>query len=126
MLYTFDIEILKLVFITFQFKSLSNNDENYNEYEFLDMISQKFTDLFSVIKLFPCPTPKHRLTQCEIAKELAFIMRNFYANNSLYENHQSSALLRTSLDKLPLPQEYAQQELKYVLKTFMMEKLSIN
>lgn len=108
-----------------QFKELSENVGAFDEEVFLDQISQKLSDLCSVIRLFPCPTPKHRLTQCEIARELAFIIRNFYANSASFGS-QGNALLRSALERLPLPQEYAHQELKYVLKSFMMEKLSLN
>lgn len=101
------------------------NTEEVDEELFLEQIRPKLSDLCSVIRLFPCPTPKHRLCQCEIAKQLAFIIRNFYANSAAYGN-QACALMRTALERLPLPQEFAQQELKFVLRSFMMEKLSIN
>lgn len=106
-----------------QFKNIGELD--FDADLFLEQISPKLSELCSVIRLFPCPTPKHRLTQCEIAKELAYIIRKFYANSAAYGN-QACALMRTALERLPLPQEFAQQELKHVLRTFMMEKLSIN
>lgn len=98
--------------------------EEADEDLFLEQISPKLSELCSIIRLFPCPTSKHRLCQCEIAKQLAFIIRNFYANSNAYGS-QACALMRTALERLPLPQEFAQQELKHVLRTFMMEKLSI-
>lgn len=91
----------------------------------LEQISPKVSELCSIIRLFPCPTPKHRLCQCEIAKKLAFIIRNFFANSSAYGS-QGGALMRTALERLPLPQEFAQQELKHILRSLMVEKLSIN
>lgn len=102
-----------------------NLEEEADEDLFLEQISPKLSELCSIIRLFPCPTSKHRLCQCEIAKKLAFIIRNFYANSSAYGS-QGGALMRTALERLPLPQEFAQQELKHVLRNLMVEKLSIN
>lgn len=108
----------------FQFTSLTRA-ENIDEELFLERIRPKLSDLCSVIRLFPCPTSKHRLCQCEIAKQLAFVIRNFYATSTTYGN-QASALMRTALERLPLPQEFAQHELKHILATFLMEKLTTN
>lgn len=97
-------------------------DEEFDEDQFLMELSPRLSELCSVIRLFPCPTPKHRLCQCEIAKQLAFIIRNFYATSNAYGN-QAGVLMRTALERLPLPQEYAQQEMKHILAAFLMEKL---
>lgn len=89
----------------------------------LEQLKPKLSELCSVIKLFPCPTSKHRLCQSEISQKLAFIIRSFYAT-AYSEN--SCALMRIALDKLPLSQEYARQELRHVLTAFLKEKLTIN
>jgi hypothetical protein len=34
--------------------------------------------------------------------------------------------MRVALDRLPLPQEFAQQELRHVLVSFLKEKLTID
>lgn len=107
-----------------QFSSL-NNAADIDEDQFLQQLSPLLSDLCSSIKLFPCPTAKHRLCQCEIAKQLAFIIRNFYATSNAYGN-QAFSMIRTALEKLPLPQEFAQQELRHVLATFLMERLTTN
>lgn len=75
-----------------------------------------------MIRFFPCPTVKHRLCQSEIAKKLAFIIRKFYASSNIH-GIQSGALLRAALDKLPLPQETCQQEMKHIMTAFLLEKL---
>lgn len=98
-------------------------EEDIDEDRFLMDISPRLSDLCSVIRLFPCPTPKHRLCQCEISRQLAFIIRNFYATSNAYGN-QAGILMRTALERLPLPQEFAQQEIKHILATFLMEKLT--
>ncbi|XP_070502956.1 nuclear pore complex protein Nup98-Nup96 [Chironomus tepperi] len=116
--------LLNFIELNESFTSL-NNAVNINEDQFLQQLSPLLSDLCSSIKLFPCPTPKHRLCQCEIAKQLAFIIRNFYATSNAYGN-QAFSMIRTALEKLPLPQEFAQQELKHVLTTFLMERLTTN
>ncbi|CRK89895.1 CLUMA_CG003627, isoform A [Clunio marinus] len=117
--------LLHFIELNEKFKTLNENMEDVDEDLFLEQISSKLSDLCSIIRFFPCPTSKHRLCQCDISKQLAYIIRNFYANSSAYGS-QACALMRTALERLPLPQEFAQQELKHVLRTFMMEKLTIN
>uniref|UniRef100_A0A336KXZ5 Nuclear pore complex protein Nup98-Nup96 n=1 Tax=Culicoides sonorensis TaxID=179676 RepID=A0A336KXZ5_CULSO len=89
----------------------------------LDDLKLKFNDICSVIKLFPCPTAKHRLCQSEIAQRLAQLIRTFYASdNSVGERCH---LLKLALDKLPLSPEYAKTELKHLLSAFLDEQLRI-
>jgi nuclear pore complex protein Nup98-Nup96 len=92
---------------------------------FLEQIKPKLSDLCSTIKLFPCPTSKHRLCQSEISQKLAFIIRSFYAT-SANSDEDPCALMRLALEKLPLSQEFARQELRHVLTAFLKEKLTIN
>lgn len=116
--------LLNFIELNESFSSL-NNAENIDADQFLQRLSPLLSELCSNIKLFPCPTSKHRLCQCEIAKQLSFIIRNFYATSNAYGN-QAFSMIRTALEKLPLPQEYAQQELRYVLTTFLLERLNTN
>jgi nuclear pore complex protein Nup98-Nup96 len=89
----------------------------------LEALKLKLSDLCSVIKLFPCPTSKHRLCQSEISLKLLFLIRKFFTADP-YVN--SCALMRIALDKLPLPQEYAQQEQRHMLSAFLTEDFRIN
>lgn len=86
----------------------------------LEELKPKLSDLCSVIKMFPCPTPKHRLCQSEIAQRLAYLIRSFFAPDPRIN---SCALLRSALEKLPLPQEYALEELRHMLGAFLTEDL---
>ncbi|KXJ76360.1 hypothetical protein RP20_CCG009822 [Aedes albopictus] len=86
----------------------------------LEQLKPKLSDLCSVIKMFPCPTPKHRLCQSEIAQRLAFLIRSFFAQDPRIN---SCALMRSALEKLPLPQEYAKEELRHMLSAFLVEDL---
>uniref|UniRef100_A0A1Q3F4Q0 Nuclear pore complex protein Nup98-Nup96 n=1 Tax=Culex tarsalis TaxID=7177 RepID=A0A1Q3F4Q0_CULTA len=86
----------------------------------LEQLKPKLSDLCSVIKMFPCPTPKHRLCQSEIAQRLAYLIRSFFVADPRIN---SCALLRSALEKLPLPQEYALEELQHMLGAFLAEDL---
>lgn len=86
----------------------------------LEELKPKLSDLCSVIKMFPCPTPKHRLCQSEIAQRLAYLIRSFFTQDPRIN---SCALLRSALEKLPLPQEYAKEELRHMLSAFLVEDL---
>ncbi|XP_058812931.1 nuclear pore complex protein Nup98-Nup96 [Topomyia yanbarensis] len=86
----------------------------------LEELKPKLSDLCSVIKMFPCPTPKHRLCQSEIAQRLAYLIRSFFTQDPRIN---SCALMRSALEKLPLPQEYALEELRHMLNAFLSEDL---
>ncbi|XP_055590552.1 LOW QUALITY PROTEIN: nuclear pore complex protein Nup98-Nup96 [Uranotaenia lowii] len=86
----------------------------------LEQLKPKLSDLCSVIKMFPCPTPKHRLCQSEIAQRLAYLIRSFFTQDP---SINSCALMRNALEKLPLPQEYALEELRHMLSAFLAEDL---
>lgn len=86
----------------------------------LEELKPKLSDLCSVIKMFPCPTPKHRLCQSEIAQRLAYLIRSFFTQDPRIN---SCALMRGALEKLPLPQEYALEELRHMLNAFLTEDL---
>lgn len=92
---------------------------------FLEQLSIELSELSSLIRFFPCQSAKHRLCQSEIAKKLAFIIRKFYANSSMCAI-QSGVILRAAMDKLPLSQEYGQQEVKHIMAAFLLEKLNNN
>lgn len=78
-----------------------------------------------MVRFFPCPSVKHKLCQSEIAKKLAFIIRKFFASSNIH-GIQSGAILKAALDKLPLPQESGQQEMKHIMTAFLLEKLKTN
>ena len=81
-------------------------------------IKPQLADLCSRINLLPCPTSKHRLCQSEIAQRLACLVHGILVT-SPYLN--SCLFIKMALEKLPLPQEYAQYEVRTLLDTFLTD-----
>uniref|UniRef100_A0A8W7PUU7 Nuclear pore complex protein Nup98-Nup96 n=1 Tax=Anopheles coluzzii TaxID=1518534 RepID=A0A8W7PUU7_ANOCL len=86
----------------------------------LEGLKPKLSELCSVLRMFPCPTPKHRLLQSEIAQRLAYLIRTHYADDPQISG---SALMRGALERLPLPEEHVLEELDHMLRAFMAEEL---
>ncbi|XP_053680653.1 nuclear pore complex protein Nup98-Nup96 [Anopheles nili] len=86
----------------------------------LEGLKPKLSELCSVLKMFPCPTPKHTLLQSEISQRLAFLIRTYYVDDPLISG---SALMRGALERLPLPQEHVIEELEHMLRAFLAEEL---
>uniref|UniRef100_A0A1B0D922 Nuclear pore complex protein Nup98-Nup96 n=1 Tax=Phlebotomus papatasi TaxID=29031 RepID=A0A1B0D922_PHLPP len=81
-------------------------------------LKPQLDELCSRINLFPCPTAKHRLCQSEISQRLACLVRGILMTSP----HLNPCLLiKVALEKLPLPQEYAQKELKFFIDSVMVE-----
>lgn len=100
----------------FQFEKLkeaSTDDELETKWE---DIKPELTELCSRINLFPCPTMKHRLCQSEIAQKLACIVGGIAQTNPQIN---ACNLVRLSLEKLPLPQEYAQNLMRTLINIFV-------
>ncbi|XP_076757101.1 nuclear pore complex protein Nup98-96 isoform X2 [Xylocopa sonorina] len=76
----------------------------------LESLKQRLSSLPSKINQFPCPTAKHRLCQAEIAKRTLHLARSLLQSN---ENRSTSILQLVS--QLPLPEDYAQQELRPII-----------
>lgn len=79
-------------------------------------IKPELTELCSRINLFPCPTVKHRLCQSEIAQKLACIVGGIAQTNP---HINACNLVRLSLEKLPLPPEYAQSLMRTLINIFV-------
>uniref|UniRef100_A0A182PA24 Nuclear pore complex protein Nup98-Nup96 n=1 Tax=Anopheles epiroticus TaxID=199890 RepID=A0A182PA24_9DIPT len=86
----------------------------------LEGLKAKLSELCSVVRLFPCPTPKHTLLRSEIAQRLAYLVRTHYADDPQISG---SALMRGALERLPLPEEHVLEELNHMLRAFMAEEL---
>lgn len=76
----------------------------------LESLKQRLSSLPSKINQFPCPTAKHRLCQAEIAKRTLHLARSLLQSN---ENRSTSIFQLVS--QLPLPEDYAQQELRPIV-----------
>lgn len=75
-------------------------------------LKPQFSELCSRIEQFPCPTPKHRLCQSEIAQGLAILVNGM---EILSSNINPCLLVQKALEKLPLPEEYAKQKMRTLL-----------
>ncbi|XP_076223449.1 nuclear pore complex protein Nup98-96 isoform X2 [Nomia melanderi] len=76
----------------------------------LELLKPRLTCLCLKINQFPCPTAKHRLCQAEIAK------RTLHLGKSLLQaNENRSTVILQLVSQLPLPEDYAQQELRPIV-----------
>lgn len=106
--------ILSLLFSQFeQLKGATTDEDLENRWE---DIKPELTELCSRINLFPCPTVKHRLCQSEIAQKLACIVGGIAQTNP---HINACNLVRLSLEKLPLPPEYAQNLMRTLINIFV-------
>lgn len=79
-------------------------------------LKPQLVDLCSRINLLPCPTSRHRLAQSEIAQNLAYLIRGVLI---VCPNLNPCLIIKVALERLPLPQEFAQQELRLLLNTLV-------
>ncbi|XP_004537879.1 nuclear pore complex protein Nup98-Nup96 [Ceratitis capitata] len=79
-------------------------------------LKPQLADLCSRINLLPCPTAKHRLCQSEIAQNLACLVRGVLLVCPVLN---PCLIIKIALERLPLPQEFAQQELRALLDTLV-------
>ncbi|XP_036147663.1 nuclear pore complex protein Nup98-Nup96 isoform X2 [Monomorium pharaonis] len=86
----------------------------------LEALKPRLTAVCQKIDQFPCLTAKHRLCQAEIAKRTLHLARNMLL---LQENEQRSItkLLVRLISQLPLPEDYAQQELRPIVNMRVAE-----
>ncbi|XP_014482996.1 PREDICTED: nuclear pore complex protein Nup98-Nup96 isoform X2 [Dinoponera quadriceps] len=89
----------------------------------LEALKPRLTSLCLNIDQFPCPTAKHRLCQAEIAKRTLHLARNLLM---LQKNDSRSVtkLLVRLISQLPLPEDYAQQELRPIVNMRVTEVMS--
>ncbi|XP_025995170.1 nuclear pore complex protein Nup98-Nup96 isoform X2 [Solenopsis invicta] len=107
--------------ITSEIQSLLKSDPDYCGLTYqLEALKPRLTDLCHKIDQFPCPTAKHRLCQAEIAKRTLHLARNLLL---LQKNEQRSVtkLLVRLISQLPLPEDYAQQELRPIVNMRVAE-----
>lgn len=75
-------------------------------------LKPQLSELCSRINLFPCPTSKHRLCQSEIAQGLAVLVNGM---EILCNESNPCVLVKRALEKLPLPEEFAKQQVRALL-----------
>lgn len=108
--------ILDYIDMVEKFENLKSVPETDLE-TYWDALKPQLGDLCSRIMLFPCPTSKHRLCQSEIAQKLACLIRGILITKDV----NPCLVIKMALEKLPLPQEYAQQELRVLLDTYFTD-----
>ncbi|XP_043261339.1 nuclear pore complex protein Nup98-Nup96 isoform X2 [Colletes gigas] len=85
----------------------------------LELLKPRLTSLCLKINQFPCPTAKHRLCQAEIAKRTLHLARSL-----LQSNESKSTVILQLVSQLPLPEDYAQQELRPIINMRVNEMIS--
>ncbi|XP_076670713.1 nuclear pore complex protein Nup98-96 isoform X2 [Andrena cerasifolii] len=85
----------------------------------LELLKPRLTRLCLKISQFPCPTAKHRLCQAEIAKRTLHL-----AKSLLQSNENRSTMILQLVSQLPLPEDYAQQELRPIVNMRVNEIIS--
>lgn len=99
------------IFSNWQIESLKTIHERDIETRW-EGLKPQLSELCSRINQFPCPTSKHRLCQSEIAQGLAILVNGM---EILSADINPCLLVKTALEKLPLPEEYAKQKMRSLL-----------
>lgn len=110
--------------ITSEIQTLLKSAPDYHGITYqLEALKPRLTNLCHKIDQFPCPTAKHRLCQAEIAKRTLHLARNLLL---LQKNEKRSVtkLLVRLISQLPLPEDYAQQELRPIVNMRVTEVIS--
>jgi len=98
---------------------LQARDEATIHYE-LEKLKPSVSSLCRAVGHIPVETPKERLAQSEIAKKVAHLMRAVHTMvGSTSAN--TARQLAEHLSTLPLPEDYALQEMRSLTRSYMME-----
>ncbi|KAK2583571.1 hypothetical protein KPH14_009516 [Odynerus spinipes] len=89
----------------------------------LELLKPRLTSLCSKIDQFPCLTAKHRLCQAEIAKRTLHLAKNLLILQA-NENTSMIKVLVYLISQLPLPEDYAQQELRPIINMCVNEAIA--
>ncbi|XP_054734622.1 nuclear pore complex protein Nup98-Nup96 [Anastrepha obliqua] len=114
---------LDFIDINEKFKSLKTLKTEADIEARWENLKPQLADLCSRINLLPCPTAKHRLCQSEIAQNLACLVRGVLLVCPVLN---PCLIIKIALERLPLPQEFAQQELRALLDTLVDDLAKVN
>ncbi|XP_014603478.1 PREDICTED: nuclear pore complex protein Nup98-Nup96 [Polistes canadensis] len=109
--------------ITTQIQNLLNSSDSCAINYKLELLKPRLTSLCSKIEQFPCLTAKHRLCQAEIAKRTLHVAKNLLILQA-NENTPMLKVLIYLISQLPLPEDYAQQELRPIINMCASEAVS--
>lgn len=87
----------------------------------IEGLKPKITSLCGRVSSLPVDTAKERLCQSEIAKKVAHLMRATMSLEGGDGAAASSRMLAQHLSQLPMPEDYALQELRTLTRNYMME-----
>ncbi|KAJ1527107.1 hypothetical protein ONE63_008642 [Megalurothrips usitatus] len=93
---------------------LRDSDASYK----FERIQPQLSRLCAKINNLPCRNAKDRLCQCEIAKRACTLVRNV-TQLQRGESAVWSTTLSSLIAQLPLPEDYAQQELQQLMNAYM-------
>ncbi|XP_076648860.1 nuclear pore complex protein Nup98-96 isoform X2 [Halictus rubicundus] len=105
--------------ITMDIESLLRGADHREISYKLELLKPRLTCLYLNIHRFPCPTAKHRLCQAEIAKRALHLSRGL-----LQADENKSTVILQLVSQLPLPEDYAQQELRPIVNMRVNEIIS--
>lgn len=99
---------------------VASNPDGFRDHDVgykLEKIQPQLSRLCARINNLPCHNAKDRLCQCEIAKRACTLVRNV---TQLQRGESSvwSTTLSQLIAQLPLPEDYAQQELQQLLRAY--------
>ena len=108
-----DLEVKKL---------LAERDEAELSYS-IERLKPKITGLCARVSSLEVKSAKERLCQSEIAKKVAHLMRAILSleTGEREPGAGPSRILAQHLSQLPLPEDYALQELRTLTRNYMME-----
>ncbi|XP_047352980.1 nuclear pore complex protein Nup98-Nup96 isoform X1 [Vespa velutina] len=109
--------------ITTQIQNLLNSSDSCTINYKLELLKPRLTSLCSKIDQFPCLSAKHRLCQAEIAKRTLHVAKNLLILQA-NENNSMLKVLVYLISQLPLPEDYAQQELRPIINMCVNEAVS--
>lgn len=113
--------ILDYMKITSEIKKLLNTETGTSNIGYdLELLSPELTSLCSKINMFPCGTVKHKLCQAEIAKTTFQLARSLFILH-YNDNQEARGILVNLISELPLPEDYAQQELRPIINNCVNE-----
>ncbi|KAK1124571.1 hypothetical protein K0M31_005949 [Melipona bicolor] len=102
--------------ITTNVESLLRSAEPRGISSKLESLKQRLSSLPPKINQFPCLTAKHRLCQAEIAKRTLHLARSL-----LQSTENKSTSIYQLVSQLPLPEDYTQQELRFIVNMHVNE-----
>ncbi|XP_034945165.1 nuclear pore complex protein Nup98-Nup96 [Chelonus insularis] len=80
----------------------------------LELLQPQLNSLCAKINQFPCPTAKLRLCQAEIAKRTIHLAKGILLLQP-HEEKSAAKVIARLVSQLPLPEDYAQQELRPIV-----------